>query len=335
MYLDIQLPGVILNDQLSIDVQNLVKVFPARKRSGREDKRAVDDVSFQVRKGEIFGLLGPNGAGKTTTIKMLFTLLLPTSGDALVLGKSILKDDKDIRKRINLVSGGERGLYYRLTGRQNLRFFSELYGIPPATRETRIDGLLQLVGLSEAADVRVEDYSRGMKQRMHIARALVNDPDILFLDEPTIGLDPEISRDIRALVKKMAENGKTILLTTHYMFEAEELCDRIAVINHGRIVATGTSHELKNLVKSSTVIEVVTVLDPQDCFESLKKTQGVLNIVSERFSGRHLNRFQVEKREELFDIINDTLRPYRVVRAGYDEPTLEDTYISLVSHNEL
>jgi len=294
----------------------------------------VDDISFQVKKGEIFGLLGPNGAGKTTTIKMLCTLLLPTYGEAWVQGKSILKEDVEIRKRINLVSGGERGLYYRLTGRQNLRFFSELYGIPPATREQRIHELLELVGLMNAADVRVEDYSRGMKQRMHIARALVNDPDILFLDEPTIGLDPEISRDIRALVKKMANGGKTIMLTTHYMFEAEELCDRIAVIDNGRIIAMGTAPELKDLVKSSTVIEVVTVQDPQETLEKLRQQDGVLNVISERFSGRYLNRFQVERQEELFDIINDALRPCRIVRAGFDEPTLEDTYISLVSRNE-
>lgn len=318
-----------------IIVDNLVKIFPARRRSGQEDKRAVDGVSFRVKKGEIFGLLGPNGAGKTTTIKMLCTLLLPTSGNAEILGEDILRSEREIRKRINLVSGGERGLYYRLTGRQNLSFFSDLYGISTLNRDIHIDGLLKLVGLQDAADVRVEDYSRGMKQRMHIARALVNDPDILFLDEPTIGLDPEISRDIRALVKKMANEGKTIVLTTHYMFEAEELCDRIAIISKGKIVALGTASQLKNLVKSSTVIEVITEENPTVALESLRSLPGILHVNSDRFSGKFLNRLQVEKNEELFDQISDLFRKYRIVRASYDEPTLEDTYISLVSKDEL
>ncbi len=321
-------------EEISIEACNLVKVFPASRRSGREDKIAVDDVSFQVRKGEIFGLLGPNGAGKTTTIKMLCTLLLPTSGDATVLGRSVLSNNREIRKRINLVSGGERGLYYRLTGKQNLRFFSELYGIPPSQREQRIDDLLELVGLSDAGDSRVEDYSRGMKQRMHIARALVNDPEILFLDEPTIGLDPEISREIRALIRRMADAGTTILLTTHYMFEAEELCDRIAVINKGSIIASGSAAELKSLVKSATVIEVVTVQDPRESLAALEKEPYVLNVVSDRFSGRHLSRFQVEEGDGIFDRITECLRPYHIVRAGYDDPTLEDAYISLVSRHE-
>ena len=318
-----------------IIVDNLVKIFPARKRSGQEDKRAVDGVSFKVKRGEIFGLLGPNGAGKTTTIKMLCTLLLPTSGNAEILGTSIYNSEREIRKRINLVSGGERGLYYRLTGKQNLKFFSELYGISPLDRDGHINELLELVGLQDAADVRVEDYSRGMKQRIHIARALVNDPDVLFLDEPTIGLDPEISRDIRALIKKMANDGKTIMLTTHYMYEAEELCDRIAIINKGKIVALGTASQLKELVKSSTVIEVVTAEDPSGVLDSLRSLAGIILVSSERFSGRFLNRLQIENDVELFDQISDAFRKYKIIRASYDEPTLEDTYMSLVNDDEL
>ena len=139
----------------------------------------------------------PNGAGKTTTIKMLATILLPTSGKATVLGYDIWKDPVEIRKRINLVSGGERGLYYRVSGRQNLRFFSDLYKVPRHIRDRRVEELLEMVNLTEAGDRRVEDYSRGMKQRLHIARGLVNDPEVLFLDEPTIGLDPEIAHDLR------------------------------------------------------------------------------------------------------------------------------------------
>jgi len=294
----------------------------------------VDDISFNVEKGEIFGLLGPNGAGKTTTIRMLTTMLIPTSGVAWVLGKDVTKEEVAIRKRINLVSGGERGLYYRLTGRQNLRFFSELYGIDPKTRDRRIEELLQLVDLTESADQRVEDYSRGMKQRIHIARSLVNDPEVLFLDEPTLGLDPEIAREIRALIRRMAGMGTTILLTTHYMFEAEELCDRIGIISEGRLVALGNSLELKDSVNNATVIHVETREDPYEAIETLEGMDGVIHVNSDRVPGRFIVRIQVDHGSDLLTEVNEAMRGLRVLRIGYDEPTLEDTYISLVSGHE-
>ncbi|MDD7424603.1 MAG: ABC transporter ATP-binding protein, partial [Candidatus Methanomethylophilaceae archaeon] len=169
----------------TITVKNLKRVFGEKD----SEKVAVDSISFDVMKGEIFGILGPNGAGKTTTIRMMSTLLKPTSGKAEVLGIDVSDDRRarELRKRINMVSGGERGLYYRLTGRQNLRYFADLYGVPKNIRESRISYTLELVGMTDAADRPVEDYSRGMKQRIHIARALINDPEVLFLDEPTIG----------------------------------------------------------------------------------------------------------------------------------------------------
>lgn len=315
-----------------IVVRDLVKVFPAWRK--RAEKRAVDGISFDVNKGEIFGLLGPNGAGKTTTIRMLSTMLIPTSGQAFVLGHDITKDEAKIRHRINLVSGGERGLYYRLTGRQNLRFFSELYGIDPAVREERISELLELVELTDAADQRVEDYSRGMKQRIHIARALVNDPEVLFLDEPTLGLDPEIAREIRDLIKHMAERGTTILLTTHYMFEAEELCDRIAIISHGKLVAQGSALELKDSVNNATVIHVETREDPFKALMTIENIKGVIHVNCDRVPGRYITRIQVEQSSDPLDEINAAMRGLRVLRIGYDEPTLEDTYIALVNNDE-
>ncbi len=315
-----------------IMVEELTKVFPGKRK--RPDKRAVDGISFHVKRGEIFGLLGPNGAGKTTTIRMLSTMLIPTSGSAMVLGQDVTKDEVRIRRRINLVSGGERGLYYRLTGRQNLRFFSELYGIDPHIRDERIDRLLELVDLKESADLRVEDYSRGMKQRIHIARALVNDPEVLFLDEPTLGLDPEIARDIRALIRRMADQGTTILLTTHYMFEAEELCDRIAIISNGKLVAQGNALELKDSVNNATVIHVETRDDPFEAVDVLEDTEGVIHVNYDRVPGRFITRIQVEQSSDLLGDVNEVMRGLRVLRIGYDEPTLEDTYITLVSANE-
>src|SRR6266508_1420716 len=198
---------------------------------------AVRGVSFEITEGELFGLLGPNGAGKTTTIKMLITLLIPTAGSARVLGFDVVKDAREVRKRIGYVFGGERGLYERLSGFDNLRYFAELYAVPPREQRPRIAELLELVGLAGREKERVEGYSRGMRQRLHVARGLLHDPPVLFLDEPTIGLDPIGARELRATIASLTQAGKTILLTTHYMFEADQLCNRIAVISKGEIVA--------------------------------------------------------------------------------------------------
>lgn len=225
-------------------------------RRKREIVEAVKGISFDVEFGELFGLVGPNGAGKTTTIKILTTLLTPTSGTAKVLGFDITRDVVEIRRRIGIIFGGERGLYYRVSGRENLRYFADLYGVPLSRQEKRIKELLDMLGLSDRADSKVEDYSRGMKQRLHIAKGLINDPQLIFMDEPTIGLDPQAARDTRAMIRGLVEKGKTILLTTHYMFEADELCHRIGVISNGEIVALDTPAGLKRLVKNIAVIEV-------------------------------------------------------------------------------
>ena len=217
---------------------------------------AVRGIDFQVAEGELFGLLGPNGAGKTTTIKMLITLLIPTAGSARVLGLDVVEQAHEVRKRIGYVFGGERGVYERLSGYDNLRYFAELYGVPPSEQRPRIEYLLEVVGLKGREHERAEGYSRGMKQRLHVARGLLHDPDVIFLDEPTIGLDPVGARDVRATIASLTEAGKTVLLTTHYMFEADALCDRIAVISQGRIVAEGTPTELKRGVAEGTVVEV-------------------------------------------------------------------------------
>src|SRR5919198_1472839 len=247
------------------------------RRKAREIE-AVRGVSFAVERGELFGLLGPNGAGKTTTIKMLITLLIPTSGHARVLGYDVVKDAREVRKRIGYVFGGEKGLYERLSALDNLSYFAELYAVPPRDQRRRIDELLELVGLKGRERERVEGYSRGMRQRLHIARGLLHDPPVVFLDEPTIGVDPVGARDLRATIASLVDAGKTVLLTTHYMFEADALCDRIAVINRGRIVGSGTPGDLKARVADRTVIEIEAFGASEESIDRLRSVAGVTSV---------------------------------------------------------
>ena len=241
------------------------------------------------------------------------------------------EDVNGIRRAINLVSGGERGLYYRLTGRQNLRFFSDLYRVPIAEREGRVERLLELVGLENAVDKRVEDYSRGMKQRLHIARGLINDPEILFLDEPTIGLDPEIARDIRALVRRLADGGMTIVLTTHDMREADELCDRIGLISEGRIVSMGTPEELKSRVRRLCIVEIEVDAGSADGLEErLMAMEGVLNVSSRTGTMASRYRLQVDDRREFMSTAPAALGDLDLLRISVEETTLEDAYLALV-----
>ena len=232
-------------------VQNLAKSFRLSAKQQKLEhtqekvRRAVRDLSFSVQEGEIFGLLGQNGAGKTTTIKMLTTLLAPTGGTCKVLGWSTFGEEKRIRARINFIFGGEMGVYRRLSARDNLRYFSNLYLIPRKEQDVRIQKILGLVELAERADDLVETYSKGMIQRLQIARGLINDPEILFMDEPTVGLDPVGARMLRDIIRRLKEDGKTVLLTTHNLAEVEELCDRLVVINKGKLIASGTPAEIK------------------------------------------------------------------------------------------
>src|SRR5512144_2073305 len=264
------MPGTIRN---AIEVSHLRRTFISHigviKRTARE-VGAVDDVSFDIQEGELFGLLGPNGAGKTTTTKMLTTLLIPTAGTATVKGFNVVTQADEVRRRIGFIFGGERGLYWRLSGIDNLRYFASLSNVDPDVSKKRIDYLLDMVGLKGRGDEKVQGYSRGMKQRLHVARTLLHNPDILFLDEPTLGLDPVGARDFRQVLLNLQSEKKTILLTTHYMFEADALCDRIAVINHGRIVALDTPGGLKSNVRDLNVVEVETFGIPDVTLDRLR-----------------------------------------------------------------
>jgi ABC-2 type transport system ATP-binding protein len=232
-----------------IRAENLKKDFKVKAGKGiRKEKQiihAVRDISLQIEKGRIVGLLGINGAGKTTTIKMLTTLLAPTAGTYLLDDIDAIKYPMEIKKRINMIAGGERMIYWRLTAYENLWYYGQLYNVPNNILKDRIEELLVLVGLEGKQDIPVETFSKGMKQRLQIARGLINDPEYLFLDEPTIGLDAVVSKELRGHIKYLAkEKKKGILLTSHYMKEIEELCDYIYILNDGTLIKKGTAKEL-------------------------------------------------------------------------------------------
>jgi len=227
-------------------MENIIEVQNLTKRFGHFI--AVDKVSFEVKKGEIFGLLGPNGAGKSTTIRMLTTLLRPTSGKAILAGHEIIKEQDEVRKHIGLVAE-KIILYGHLTARENLTFFGRLFHLPKEQIKERIEKWTKRLKMEDWLDNRVETFSTGMKQRINIIRALLTQPDILFLDEPTLGLDPQTTHLIRKFIKELNQQGMTIILTTHDMLEAEELCHRIAIVDHGKIAACDTVANLKKIVK--------------------------------------------------------------------------------------
>ena len=312
------------------DLRRTYKTTTGTIRRRSLEVEAVRGVSFEIAEGELFGLLGPNGAGKTTTIKMLITLLIPTSGHASVLGHDVVKDPREVRKRIGYVFGGERGVYERLSGYDNLRYFAELYGVPPKVQKPRIEELLELVGLKGREHERTEGYSRGMKQRLHVARGLLHDPEVVFLDEPTIGLDPVGARELRATIGTLTEAGKTILLTTHYMFEADALCDRIAVISQGEIVAEGTPAQLKSRVESGAVTEVEVYGIPDETVERLRTLEGVLSVWIEERDQAQVLSVQTRADVQLTAAILGHLNGSNVGRVSHREPTLEDAYVALV-----
>jgi ABC-2 type transport system ATP-binding protein len=318
----------------AIEAQELRRTYKTHTGTVRrklKEVEAVRGVNFAIEEGELFGLLGPNGAGKTTTIKMLITLLLPTSGSARVLGLDVVKNAQEVRRRIGYVFGGERGVYERLSGYDNLRYFAELYGVPPKVQKPRIEELLELVGLKGREHERAEGYSRGMKQRLHVARGLLHDPEVLFLDEPTIGLDPVGARELRSTIASLTAGGKTVLLTTHYMFEADALCDRIAVISKGRIVAEGTPADLKRGVDRGRVLEVEVYGVEDKTIERVRGLDGVMAVSVEEREQTQVLVVQTQAEAELTSAILGHLNGGQVGRISQREPTLEDAYVALVT----
>jgi len=318
----------------AIVAEHLSKVFTATKGMLRRTKSevvAVKDVSFEVDFGELFGVVGPNGAGKTTTIKMLTTMLIPTTGKAMVLGYDVQRDVTKVREKIGIVLGGERGLYTRVSAVDNLRYFADLYGVPPRARDKRIKELLEFMGLSDRAHDRVETYSKGMRQRLHLARGLINDPEIIFLDEPTVGLDPEIAIETRKMIKELVDSGKTILLTTHYMFEADELCKRVAVIRKGEIVALDTPSGLKKYVMDTSVVEVEGFGITEKEVAKFREIPDVLSVSADLAENKQILKIQTAKGSEIIADVQQILKNSHIYDIKIKEPTLEDAYLRLVT----
>jgi ABC-2 type transport system ATP-binding protein len=316
-----------------IEVESLTRRY--RSRTGTFRRRtavleALRGVSFEVERGELFGLLGPNGAGKTTMIKVLTTLLLPTTGTARVLGFDVRRQARQIRGRVGYVFGGDRGLYDRLSAYDNLRYFADLYKVPPRARRLRIDQLLEMVELKGRERERVETYSRGMRQRLHIARGLLHDPEILFLDEPTIGLDPVGARELRETIANLHGAGKTILLTTHYMYEADALCQRIAVIAKGAFVATGTPSDLKDAVGDNTIVEIETFGIADEAVERLRRLPGVRAVGVETRDHAQVLLVQSAVGADVVRSLLNELSGADTGKVITREPTLEDAYVELV-----
>ncbi len=318
----------------AIEAVDLVRTYRTHTgvlRRRRLDVPAVRGISFDVQPGELFGLLGPNGAGKTTTIKMLITLLLPTSGTARVMGHDVVEDTNEVRRQIGYVFGGDRGLYDRVSALDNLRYFAELYGVDPAEQKGRIAALLEMVGLTGREQEKVEGYSRGMRQRLHIARGLLHDPEVVFMDEPSIGLDPVGARELRQTVQSLVDAGKTVLLTTHYMFEADALCDRIAVINGGRIVALGTGGDLKREVANRTIVEIETFGVAPDAVDRLRADHDVIAVNTEERDQSQILLVQSEHGLAITQRLLGLLGETRIGKVVAREPTLEDAYVHLIA----
>jgi ABC-2 type transport system ATP-binding protein len=312
------------------DLRRVYKSYVGVFRRKLKEVVAVKGISFEVEPGELFGILGPNGAGKTTTVKMLTTLLIPTSGTATILGYDVVQRADAVRPCIGFIFGGERGLYWRLSAEDNLKYFAALYQIDPAVSEKRIPYLLELVGLKDRAQEKVEGYSRGMKQRLHIARTLLNDPEVMFLDEPSIGLDPVAARDIRKVVRDLRDQRKTILLTTHYMFEADELCRRIAVINHGEIVALDTPANLKRVVKDLAVVELEVRNMAPGTVERLKQLPFVDAVTVEEQDQYSALVVQSPIGAQAVPDLLSEFDGALIQKVAVREPTLEDAYVRLV-----
>ncbi|MHC1585103.1 MAG: ATP-binding cassette domain-containing protein [Candidatus Syntropharchaeia archaeon] len=299
----------------AIETENLVKEF--------DGLRAVDGIDLEIERGELFGLLGPNGAGKTTLIKMLSTLLRPTSGSARVWGYDVSKEQNEVRMCIGIVFQ-DPSVDNKLTGRENLDFHARMYGMKKELREERIREVLSLVELEDRADVLLENYSGGMQRRLEIARGLMHRPKVLFLDEPTLGLDAQTRRRIWEYIKKMNEEGVTIVLTTHYMEEADYLCDRVAIMDRGRIVALDTPENLKNSIGSDIISieisdrDVSEILSEWEWVKGMNRTNGRIEISVENGS------------ERIPEVILSLSRAGITIKSiELHEPTLEDVFLHL------
>jgi ABC-2 type transport system ATP-binding protein len=309
-----------MTETYAIEVQGLTKKFG--------NFTAVDNISFNVNDKEIFGFLGPNGAGKSTTIRMLCTLARPTAGDAKVNGYDLLKQPDQVRESIGLVAE-KMIMYEQLTAAENLRFFGNLYQMPKQKIETRIDELLRLVNMTDWKNTQIKKFSTGMRQRINVIRALLTEPKVIFLDEPTLGLDPQTTLSIRELIRDINKNGTTVILTTHAMMEAEVLSDRIAIIDNGKIIALDTPQNLKKMVKKEDT-SIFNIRIPNLTPSIVAKVQSLDCIAG--FAQPDAYDLKISARGgDAFYKITDTIKNEggQIAYFNTQEPTLEDVFLTV------
>ena len=305
----------------ALEISDLRRVY---QRKGGDDLEALRGVDLDIPEGEVHGLLGPNGAGKTTLCKIISTVLLPTSGTVRVLGHDVVTRTAQVKSSLGIVFGGEKGAYDRLTARQNLNFWASVYGLGRARRRKRVEELLERVGLADRAKERVGGFSRGMKQRLHLARGLVSDPGVLILDEPTVGMDPVAARDFRALVGELRGHGTTILMTTHDMAEAAVLSDRVSLIDQGGLVMTETPQTVGDLVSAYERVDARGVPEP------VRARIGALpGVVSVADAEGGVTRVETEAPEATL-AVQRVLVDAEVRDVSLSRPSLEEVYLHLV-----
>ncbi len=322
--------------EFSIEVEHLRREFRLDRMARRDAGKvltALSDVNLKVKRGELFGLLGPNGAGKTTLIRILCTLLSPTGGRALIEDFDVVSDVKKVRPIINMVSGGETCGYGILTATENLRLFTEMYGIPWKIARLNVEKMLHVVGLDKFKGVRVNKLSTGMRQRVNFARGFTTNPKVIFLDEPTVGMDINSARDIRNFVRGwMIENpASTMLLTTHYMAEADEMCDRIAIVDQGVIQVCDTPENLKKLVHKETALELTIDGDtpPPDHWQALPGVVKLMVTVNSIDKVTSLRALLADADAGGAFIASVTANGRRLLGLKTLQPTLEDVFIKL------
>jgi ABC-2 type transport system ATP-binding protein len=319
---------------IPVRIEQLSKTYEVRARRGlfkseRRFVQALKGISLEVKQGEIFGLLGPNGAGKTTLIKILTTLLLPTSGDAWINGYNITKEENKVRASVGCMLMGERGLYWKLTGRENLEYFGALYHLEPSTRHARASQIIEQLKLDEIADRMVESYSSGQKMSLAFGKALINDAPLLVLDEPTNTLDVPSASALRTIVRQLNTQGKTVIYTTHIMSEAETLCDRVAIIDRGELLALGTVDELKTSLQREGVTHIEGVI-PSKAEEAVRSISSVLQATRTAQDGGALLTIVTASGHEILPQIIEALTQSGAViqKITPEELTLEDVFIA-------
>jgi ABC-2 type transport system ATP-binding protein len=334
----------MLQNENAIQTINLTKTFKSKTRGSNGgffrrksvSVNAIDDLTFEIKKGELFGLLGPNGAGKTTLVKMLCTILPPDRGTALINGYDVVKDPMNVKRSLGtLFSVGERGFFWRLNGYRNLEFFAAIYNVPRQKRQARIMEVLKLVGLDNSAFELYQRYSGGMKRKLSLARTLLPDPPVLLLDEPTAGLDVISSRNLRDFIRKtVEETGKTVLYTTHYIEEAAQICTKIGILKQGKIIACDTPDALRDKIKKEELIYLILEEISPAQIEKMRSIQGVIDLTEKtdqdlmpNQKGLCVEMQNVDQLPLIFDFLFE--EKIKFVNFKREEPSLEDAFIEL------